>query len=201
MSRLDSGIHGKSQSGAVLIVTLILLLVLTVLGMTAVRTTFLEERMARHHMDKAIAIEAAEAALRDAERWIDQQVALPHEESCPSAGSGNCSDVAVLDDAELLDFGGTPKADFATAVEQFSLAQWQQHGKFIDEDTDDVPDIPAGAGEAPRYLVREVRFIPDSLNRGHGTPPGRYLYEVTAIGFGSSTNTQVVLQSTYIRRY
>lgn len=193
--------HGTSQQGAALVVTLILLLVLTVLGITAVRTTFLEERMARHAMDRTIAMESAEAALREAELWLDSQVNLPHEEECGDAGSGNCVDVAVLDDNELLAFGGTAEDFFSDAVETFSLAQWQQHGKFIDDDNDDVADVPSGAIEAPRYLIREVRFIPDSLNRGHGKPPGRYLYEISAIGFGSSVATQVVLQSTFIRRY
>jgi type IV pilus assembly protein PilX len=192
---------GRSQSGAVLVVTLILLLVLTVLGMTALRTSFLEERMARHTMDRAIALEAAEAALRDAERWLDGLVNLPHEQECADAASGNCLDVDVLDDAELLSFGGAAADDFATAISGLTLAQWQQHGRFIDADANDIADIPPGSGEAPRYLIREVRFIPDSLNRGHGRPPGRYLYEVSAIGFGATTATQVVLQSTFIRRY
>lgn len=190
-----------SQQGAALVVTLILLLVLTVLGITALRTTFLEERMARHAMDRAMAMESAESALREAELWLDQQTNLPHEEDCADAESGNCVDVAVLDDAERLAFGGTEQEFFSDAVDTFSLALWQQHGKFIDDDNDDVADVPAGSAEAPRYLIREVRFIPDSLNRGHGKPPGRYLYEISAIGFGSSVATQVVLQSTFIRRY
>lgn len=191
----------SSQQGVVLVVTLVLLLVLTVLGMTAVRTTFLEERMARHSFDRAIAMESAEAALRAGERWLDGLDLLPHEQDCGEAGSGNCVDIAVLDDAERLNFGGTAEQYFADAVEKFTLAQWQQHGQFIDDDNNSVADIPAGSGEAPRYFIREVRFIPDSLNRGHGRPPGRYLYEITAIGFGSNSDVQVLLQSTYIRRY
>lgn len=152
-------------------------------------------------MDRAIATEAAEAALREAEKWLDDRTNLPHEETCADAGSGNCVDVEVLDDGEKLDFGGVAEAEFSDAIAQFSVAQWQQHGKFIDADANSVPDVPAGSAEAPRYLIREVRFIPDSLNRGHGKPPGRYLYEISAIGYGSSTNSQVVLQSTFIRRY
>lgn len=190
-----------NQRGAVLVVTLILLLVLTVLGMTAVRTTFLEERMARNELDRAIALEGAELALREAERRIDAEVSLQHEQLCSEAGSGNCSDIVYLHPDEDLSFGGIAKDTFADAVDELSLAQWQQHGQFVDADNDSVADLPAGAGEPPRYLVREVRFIPDSLNRGHGVPPGRYLYEVSAIGFGSNSNIQVVLQSTFIRRY
>jgi type IV pilus assembly protein PilX len=62
--------HPHSQRGFVLVTSLIFLMVLSVLGMMAVRGSLFEERMAATDRDMAIARENAELALRDAERDI-----------------------------------------------------------------------------------------------------------------------------------
>lgn len=58
------------QQGFVLITSLIFLLVLSLLGIAAVRSTLQEERMSGNDTDKAFARENAELAMRDAERDI-----------------------------------------------------------------------------------------------------------------------------------
>lgn len=58
------------QRGFVLITALIFLLVLSLLGVTALRSTLFEERLASNDADLAFARENAELALRDAERDI-----------------------------------------------------------------------------------------------------------------------------------
>jgi type IV pilus assembly protein PilX len=58
------------QRGFVLVTSLIFLMVLSVLGVMAVRGSLFEERMAATDRDMAIAREHAELALRDAERDI-----------------------------------------------------------------------------------------------------------------------------------
>ncbi len=68
-SRPDIG-FGKScigrQSGAVLVVSLILLVVLTLLGLTSMRTTSLEEKMASNSQRSVAALQAAGSGLVDA---------------------------------------------------------------------------------------------------------------------------------------
>lgn len=58
------------QYGAVLVVSLIMLLLLTLIGVTGMQTTSMEEKMAGNTRDRSIAFQAAESALRDAERDI-----------------------------------------------------------------------------------------------------------------------------------
>lgn len=58
------------QGGAVLIVSLILLLVMTLIGVFAMRGTILEERMAGNTRDRDLAFQSAEAALRAGEREL-----------------------------------------------------------------------------------------------------------------------------------
>lgn len=55
------------QRGVALIVALILLLTMTLIGLTAMNTTTQEERMASNFRDRNLAFQAAEAALREAE--------------------------------------------------------------------------------------------------------------------------------------
>jgi type IV pilus assembly protein PilX len=57
----------SKQDGVVLFVALILLLILSLLGVTAARMQTVEERMARNDDSRQIGEQAAEAALRDAE--------------------------------------------------------------------------------------------------------------------------------------
>ena len=59
--------QASKQSGVVLFVALILLLILSLLGVTAARMQTVEERMARNDHNREISAQAAEAALRAAE--------------------------------------------------------------------------------------------------------------------------------------
>lgn len=60
----------SKQSGVVLFVALILLLILSLLGVTAARMQTVEERMARNDNNRQLGAQAAEAALRAAEIGI-----------------------------------------------------------------------------------------------------------------------------------
>jgi type IV pilus assembly protein PilX len=61
-------IHNQSQhqSGAVLIVSLIMLLVLTIIGVTSMRSATLEEKMAANSMNYNVTFHAAESAIENA---------------------------------------------------------------------------------------------------------------------------------------
>lgn len=58
------GIQINHKEGAVLIISLIMLLLLTIIGVTAIQTTSLEEKMAGNMRDQNLAFQAAESALR-----------------------------------------------------------------------------------------------------------------------------------------
>lgn len=56
----------RRQTGAVLIVAMILLVILTLLGVTAMNTTSLEEKMATNNQEQVRAFQAAETGLSQA---------------------------------------------------------------------------------------------------------------------------------------
>jgi len=63
----------NKQSGVILMISLIMLLLLTLIMISAVQVTSLEERMAGNLRDHNKAFQAAESALREAEAFIETQ--------------------------------------------------------------------------------------------------------------------------------
>jgi len=61
----------KQMNGAVLAIALIILFVMTLIGVTALQTTTLEERISKNLNDSAVAMQSADTALREAERYIE----------------------------------------------------------------------------------------------------------------------------------
>jgi len=61
------------QSGTALFISLILLLVLTVIGVTAARMQTVEERMAQNDDNHQLAMESSEAGLRQSEQALVAQ--------------------------------------------------------------------------------------------------------------------------------
>jgi type IV pilus assembly protein PilX len=79
----------RKQRGAILIVALIFLLVMTMLILASVRGTMMQERMAGNLYDRSLAFQAAEAALREAERFVQATAPKPAGAGCDA--DGNCT--------------------------------------------------------------------------------------------------------------
>jgi type IV pilus assembly protein PilX len=65
------------QCGASLVVVLLLLLIMTLLGLAAMRGTIMEERMTANMTDRNLAFQATEAALREGEALAQATIAPP----------------------------------------------------------------------------------------------------------------------------
>lgn len=66
----------KHQAGATLLVALIMLVLITIIGFSAMQTVTMQERMSGNLRDKEISFQAAEAVLRDRENWLQEQSTL-----------------------------------------------------------------------------------------------------------------------------
>lgn len=80
----------KNQQGAVLIVALIMLLLLTIIGLSSMRGTSLQENMAGNMRDSNLSLQAAEAALRKGEQIVSSKLAdnsLGTLEAAPLSGT------------------------------------------------------------------------------------------------------------------
>ncbi|KAA3650042.1 MAG: pilus assembly protein PilX [Proteobacteria bacterium] len=166
------------QRGAALIVSLIVLLVLTMLGLTAIQNSSLQARMATSMVDRSIAFEAAEAALRDAQNWLDAQVVKP------VGGTSGRPDVWASGDAIVMAVGKDAEA--------WTSADWAGHARSYSKTL-------SGAVELPRYVIEELQFVPDSLEVG--TTTGIWYYRVTARGLGGTGNAEALLQASLRKRF
>lgn len=160
----------QTERGAVLVVAMIFLLILTLLGITAMSTTTLQERMAGNLRDNNLAFQSAESALRDGEGVL-QQATIP-----------------VFDNTDgLLTLqSGSARASYWNAYD------WDGNSRT-------APAI-AGTAEVPRYVIEELPPVPaegDSLR--FGALPDVGFYRVTARAVGGSTDAVSILQATYRR--
>ena len=64
-------LQADMQKGAALIISLILLLIMTILGLAGIRGITQQERMANHSLDRSLAFQATEAALREVEQLVE----------------------------------------------------------------------------------------------------------------------------------
>ncbi len=171
-----------SQAGAVLVVGLVFLALLSLMGATAYSIATQEERMAGNTRDKIRAFEAAEAALRSCEAQV-VTTTLP---TFTDVGTGGF----YSKDAVPVDQGNPPKH----ADPSFS---WTATG-FIRE----VTGMSGELAVTPRCIVEqfaEQEDLSGSLRAGRPRAPGYTPYLTTARGVGVNPGTQVILQSTLVR--
>jgi type IV pilus assembly protein PilX len=161
----------------VLIIALVLLLVLTVLGVTGMRSAFLEERMTGNTQDLNIAFEASEAALRNGEATLRQP------------------DLADFDDTAGLYQPAAP-----TSAPLWETVDWND-GHAVREYTglDSAPGNLARADA--RYFIEELPRITspgESLAADTAVDEAGF-YRVTARATGAGSVATVMLQTTYRR--
>lgn len=193
------------ERGAVLIVALLFLVMLTLLGVTAMTSSTMEERMAGNARDNSVAFQAAEAALRDAKRDLDSYptgAQLPHptrglpkdwplnianfgvsftDATCNGAagGQGLCLPTAYVG-------GENARLPPVPAAYSFLAAPSVRYGQFTG-----APQLQ-GVSNQPRYLIELFCLVAGS--EGLSNPVACNFFRVTAVGYGASPNTIVTLQ-------
>jgi len=163
------------ERGAVLVVGLIFLALMTLIGVTAYSVATQEERMAGNARDRLRAFEAAEAALRDCEGYLGKPIP-------PQFSANGAADSGMYD---------TPAVD---AVDKWESIAWA---------TDPTRQLSGidGVAEQPRCIVQRMartRTTNPSL-RAELPQASVFAYQVTARGVGASRNTVVLLQSSFVR--
>jgi type IV pilus assembly protein PilX len=166
--------YRSRQSGAVLVVSLLLLLVLTILGVVMMQTTRTQERMAGNTRDLDAALQGAESALRAGEAVI---------QALPSLGAGDSS----LPCASYCAQEGV----LTVAITDPTQFNWKTQA-----------NIHATLPTSPAVISRYANFVPDSLDVGNDpTQAGIDYFEVDSMSNGYSGNANTTLQSTYSRRF
>jgi type IV pilus assembly protein PilX len=185
------------QQGASLIVSLLMLVVVLMLGMSAAQTALQGEKASRNDRDRQIALQAAEAALTDAERDIEDSLRSHlfasdktegFTDECgmgqPNLYLGLCRRAAPnrIPVWQEVDFAG-----------EAGQAQSVPYGQFTRR------SFQTGQGSLPHKLPRYIIELMSYNNENAASPADvtTYFYRITAIGFGMRETTQVVLQTLY----
>lgn len=170
------------QTGATLIVSLLILLVMTLLGVTAMQTNILEEKMSGNSKDMSLSLQAAEAALREAEDYVD----------------------AIVSPAAAFD-GNTPGLyPDGTNVDVYADSTWWLN----DANTIEYGSAITNVSTKPRYIIELTGEIGSSTtdvninNYGESSGAGTVnSFRVTARGTGGSDSTVTLLQAYYAKRF
>ena len=165
----------SQQRGAVLLVALIMLLLLTVLGAAAMRDTNLQERMAGNMRDQSLAFQAAEAALRFAEQEVKTDYANLISDTKYPINNQTGSTVVPPEVVTFTDFTG----------------------EVASKPTYTITRLPHPGQLDMQNMVNPTTAGGDSLAAGESLILDFVLVRIEAIGTGASPDSKVTLRSLY----
>lgn len=175
------------QQGIALITGLIFLVVLTLLGITAARMAGLEERMSGNLRDRSLAMQAAEMALRDAERDIRGGPGITRATQISGLANfdRNCTNGLCYNGSlganSGTDWAVTPVWTIFSMIAAPSVAYGTNTGATL----------IGGLSAAPRYLIEG--FSKPPAGGGAKVP----YYRITVRAQGANPNTVVWLQEVF----
>ena len=179
----SSVLNARREKGLALFMSLIMLLILTILGISSVQTTSLQERMSRNARDSDLAFQSAESALRDGEDVLETLNALT-----------------------LFDAGTTGyyyEKDPGDNPNWRDVSWTAADGDYIGATTN-----ISSVGTQPKYILEHLKAVisdADALNLdniGQDTGSGRtQIFRVTSYATGGTDTARVMLQATYGKRF
>lgn len=206
---MHSGISTHKQNGAVLLVSLIILLIMTVIGTSGITSVTLEERMVSNMYDDNLSFQTGETALRDCEDYI-AQLGIDRKQLQGAIGGGATPDAST--EFWESDVSGAANSPASLWSGSTGLTYWWQDANFwglngmLYETTDaaqtDLMALANGAVAAnPRCIREEVNFQADDKQESVLTKTGWYHYQSTAAATGSDIRSISIVQSAYFKRY
>jgi type IV pilus assembly protein PilX len=196
------------QRGATLLVTLLFLIILTMLGISAMSGSTTEERMARNSRDYNVAFQAAEAALRDAERDLTGQA--PYSRPGFLAGEGIPGQTGFMADCGLSDTTNSYKGLCDTLTSAPASPVWVSVSGGDPWRETNSPSVAYGtytgrtpfptcatATERTSCVARQPRYLIEARVNSVDAGTPEYIYRITARGFGPQETTVVSLQQNF----
>lgn len=168
-----------------MVMVLIFLVLLTILGVTAMQTSTMEERMAGNIRDENLAFQAAESALREAEAFLGA-VTLPNFGAVTTTTPGLYNTIT-----NPWPGRGNPQGWTGWSQPSSSNLYRVYSGTLV------------GVATPPRYVIEQLPPVPadpdSSAKVGTGVGNFSQVFRITARGTGGSNNAVVILESTFWR--
>ncbi len=181
----------QQQKGITLAISLMLLFLITLIGVSSIRTTHMQEKMSHHTQDKMISFQAAETALIGAETLLaglEQEVIPTDLGGCPNA-TVNGSDFCIVQYTNDL------------LPEETTDAWWTSNGSTHSIDYPTSVKSQHQVNSQPLYYIEYLHFVPDNIAIGKSAQSGNYFYRVFSRGKGATSNSTTILETTFTRRY
>jgi type IV pilus assembly protein PilX len=159
----------RRSRGASLIIGMILLLLMTAVSLTSLKGIKTDEHLTGNLQDRYLAFQAAEAGLREAEIRL---------------GEG---ELKVFDGTQGLFAYTDPRVPTPFELDATNARTYSE--------------TLTGVAQAPHFIVEQLEAVAEegeSIIIGVDYPKDRRAsYRITAVGYGGSATTRVVLQSTF----
>ena len=180
---------GNRQGGTVLVISMIILLAMTLIGITGMQTTVLEEKMTGNQRDRNLALQASEAGLRESLDWIEDKAKRPI--GMPLSVDDGSTSIWKECYAKKTE---TACGDGTTAVSMSWLeANGSIYGSFVDGT--DSSGMDATVSNLPRTIIEE-RYAPPPEFEDAVQRRGVVYYTETTLGYGGTAQARVLVQST-----
>ncbi len=180
----------RKERGVALIVSLIILVVVTLIGLSGIQIASQEERMTSNAYDRSLGFQGAEAALRVGEEVAKAESAkVPPNDGFPSNG-------AYADtDSSCPSPGSTCASGLCQQPDKDCTARWLDEGFTGWADVSDI--TLSSAADTPQYIVEYLgdNFPCDINNPGSFDSCKRY--RITARSSANEDRANVILQSIF----
>lgn len=196
------------QRGSALIISLVMLVVLTLLGISGIQSSTLEIRMAANAEDRNRAFQAAEYALKIAEDKVSEMVANGNY----ATYFGNASYPWYYKTLSATSGGGANSSDCSTTLPWLTgTAKWDNTDSIALTATEYANLKVLGLSQNPRYMIGYDSEVDESSPCYADVSPEGYSnsigsageplrverFTITVIGYGAQPNTRVRLQATF----
>lgn len=172
----------NNEHGTALIFALVMLLLLTILGITAVTTSSLQEKMAGNMRDQYMAQQAGDSILYDGEAFVANQQTKPTP-ACPPVAPELIWDSACLP----TNVGAASSNWWLTATDTW----WSSNGNTSAVTTNYVL-------QEPRYVVERIQKV--ALDPSAGKKVYRYYFRTTGWSVGASDYSRGLFQDIFSKR-
>jgi len=192
--------YTKHQKGAVLIVSLVMLIIMTLLGISGMNNTVMQERMAGNQRNSTLAFQAAEAALRAAEIAIDTTWGSDFPEGDTNGTTANDNRGVFTLNSPTLDPDLTNETEWwAERTGTANATFWANNG--TDAYAADTLEFQSGVFlDMPQYIIEKIGYLPlGTCITCDAQCYCEHHYQVTARGTGAAGQSESYLRSIYVR--
>lgn len=191
------------QGGAVLLVAMVMLLILTLIGVAGIDSSGMQTRMANNQRERIIAFQAAEAGLMAAERYLenadlsDDNFGANCNAADPDCFEATCGNGLCFTGTYIN--AGLPLVNLPTCIDGTTVEPHANPALDVFKDGNGRSVELAGSAIPARvkYYIEFRCFTQASVLNVLGVGNADLLFRITSYAESESGRGRVMLQSTY----